>query len=289
MNKSNIEWTDFTWNPVTGCSKVSAGCKNCYAEAVMARFEPDRKFTDVRCHEDRLDQPLKRKKPARIFVNSMSDLFHEKVPFEFIDKVFAVMALCPQHTFQILTKRPERMVEYFQINRSPRGVLTDVLCSVYANNPEIARIHPLTGERAVAVAERGWPLPNSWLGVSVEDQPTADLRIPQLLDCPAVARFVSYEPALGPVDLRWHFYGPTGNFRTYKGERQFENKLTPDAIRWVIVGGESGPGARPMDLQWARDVRDQCHEAGVPFFFKQIDKKQPIPDDLMVRQFPEVG
>lgn len=227
---SSIEWTDATWNSVTGCSKVSQGCKHCYAERIFNRPYPGRDFTDVRTHPDRLEWPLKWRgskqaksegRPSRIFVNSMSDLFHEKVPDEFIDKVFAVMAMAKQHTFQVLTKRPERMRAFLR--------------------------NPYWGRSAA--------LPNVWLGVSVEDQPTADKRIPILLQTPAAIRFVSYEPAIGPVD-----------FEQYTGYRRMRDFKELD---WVIAGGESGPHARPSHPDWFRSVRDQCQAAGIPFLFKQ--------------------
>jgi protein gp37 len=206
-DNSNIEWTDATWNPVRGCALVSAGCTNCYAMRVAHRFSGDSqpyagltKLTshgpvwtgDVTLWPDVLDVPLRWRRPRRIFVNSMSDLFHEDVPEEFIDKVFAVMALSPQHTFQILTKRPVRMRDYLltvqnddkDFNRwSNAGVeITDSPCAV--------------------IDDADWPLPNVWLGVSVEDQATADERIPLLLQTPAAVRFLSCEPLLGPVDLK---------------------------------------------------------------------------------------
>src|SRR4030042_3576065 len=164
MGKSKIEWTDYVWNPTVGCTKVSSGCKNCYSERMFERFHPGEKFSDVKCLVERLDQPLFWKKPSRIFVDSMSDLFHEKVPSTFIDQVFWIMMMAPIHTFIILTKRPKRMMEW--INKD------------YQN-----------------------PLPNVWLLVSVEDQPSADERIPWLLRTPAAVRGVSVEPMLGPIDL----------------------------------------------------------------------------------------
>lgn len=216
---STIEWTDATWNPVTGCSPVSSGCSNCFAAQLAATrlkhlpaYEGLATVNSrgqgvfngtIKLHEDRLLDPLKWRKPRRIFVNSMSDLFHESVPFEFIDRVFAVMALCPQHTFQILTKRPERMAEYLN-----RPAMTSLLARAVANGP-------------IQFWERGshlyhyefdltpsgfswcgqWPLPNVWLGTSVENQAAADERIPHLLRCPAAVRFLSCEPLLGEVDL----------------------------------------------------------------------------------------
>ncbi|MCH7650677.1 MAG: phage Gp37/Gp68 family protein [Nitrospinae bacterium] len=299
---TGIEWTHIPgyrgerWNPVTGCTKVSDGCTHCYAEGIAKRFWGDRDFTDVQCHDDRLEIPLHWPKPRAIFVNSMSDLFHEDVAFEFIDQVLALAALCTQHIFMVLTKRPERMVEYFKDDTHKPLAETRGACV----GREVGYILKERGEwkqewETVDPYWWSWPLPNLWLGVSIEDQQTADQRIPELLKAPAAVRFVSYEPALGPVDFTHMDVEKAGH-----KEWCFINALTGDhtdmgrpcppvpKLDWIICGGESGPGARPMDLQWARDARDQCRDANVPFFMKQIDKKQPIPDDLMVRQFPEV-
>ena len=247
MANTSIEWTDKVWNPVTGCTKVSAGCKNCYAERMMGRNLPGmtQKFTDVVCHPERLEAPLHWRKPSRIFVNSMSDLFHKDVPDEFIVSVFAIAAICHRHIFQILTKRPERMPRLIP---KTLGDAADWLEGA---------VEKMLGEYA---ALANWPLPNVWLGVSVENQETADERIPLLLQTPAAVRFVSYEPALGPVDFSpWlHKRFPS---TMHKGQLE--------RIDQIICGGESGPGARPMHPEWARSVRDQCKAAGVPFFFKQ--------------------
>lgn len=228
-DKSKIDWTDATWSPVTGCTKVSAGCKNCYAEGIARRFWGERKFTDVRCHPERLDIPLKWKKPRKIFVNSMSDLFHDGVPDTFIDSVFDICRETPQHTYQVLTKRPGRMFDYFS---------------------------------QVPVCR------NVWLGISAENQDTYDLRHHHLLSLYPPVRFVSIEPMLDSIDLCLR----------YHTENQFD---------WVIVGGESGPGYRPMDPDWARSIRDQCRKAGVPFFMKQMAGKKPIPKDLQIREWPQ--
>jgi len=238
MAKSKIEWTNVTWNPVTGCSKVSSGCKNCYAEKVfndrlatnpkLKRYY-GRKFTDVQCHEELLELPLHWKKPRMIFVNSMSDLFHEKVPFEFIDKIFRMMYETPRHTYQILTKRAERMLEY-QLSRAMNIVIENV-----------------------------------WFGVSVENQKTADERREYLRQVPATVRWVSYEPALEKVNWKgWEF------------------------LDWLVVGGESGPKKRPCDLEWFRYSRDWAEAYNVKFFMKQVDKVQPIPKDLHIREYPNV-
>lgn len=283
MTTTSIEWTDKVWNPVTGCSHVSEGCRNCYAEREWVRLSAnpktvyyERDFTDVRCHEDRLLEPFSWKKRQRVFVNSMSDLFHPAVPFEFIDKVFAVMGLAIRHTFQVLTKRPERMVEYLsQANISATASL-GVQISIFSGE--------LPPQNRCFI----WPFPNVWLGVSVEDQKTADARIPKLLECPTAIRFVSYEPALGPVDFRE--WTPIPGFRcphdgavchheckTECWRADTCGKLsTPGAlIDWVIAGGESGPQARPSHPDWFRQVRDQCQSAGVPFFFKQWGEYLP--------------
>lgn len=261
-DKSGIEWTDATWNPVTGCTKVSAGCKHCYAKyqawprlaAMPNTVYTGREFEQVQLHPERLDQPFRWTKPRMIFVNSMSDLFHEDVPDEFIDKVFAVMALAKQHTFQILTKRPERMLRYLSaINRENH--VKGIIWMMLGKMPK----------RSSAAMKSPWPLPNAWLGVSVEDQAAADARIPLLLQTPAAVRWISAEPLLGPVDLPGLFY--YGTERTGgvvplrdRGHTQLD---------WVVVGGESGPKARPMHPDWPRSLRDQCAVAGVPFLFKQ--------------------
>ncbi len=255
-----------TWNPVTGCSKVSQGCKNCYAEGVANRFwatqypEVDgrpRRFTDVLCHPERLERPLHWPKARRVFVNSMSDLFHPDVPDEFIDRVFAVMALSPQHAFQILSKRPARMRKYVS---DPS--LDDRLCEL---NDE--------------AGPRGWPLPNVWLGVSVEDQETADARIPELLATPAAVRWVSLEPQLGPVDLTFvdHI---NALYPDWVGGKGGGTGAPHPLLDWVVQGGESGANARPFDVQWARDVRDLCKHEEVPYFLKQLGAK---PTDTVVR------
>jgi protein gp37 len=276
---TGIEWTDETWNPVRGCRRVSEGCRNCYAEAVASRFSgpgmpyeglaSEGRWTGaVRLVPERLDQPLRWRKPRRIFVNSMSDLFHEGLADEQIEAVFGVMAACPRHTFQVLTKRPERMREWFS---TPSGLETRQE-GVAREAERIAGVtfDPRGGDgwlypRALTIeqlAKRvrwpGWPLPNAWLGVSVENQATADERIPLLLGTPAAVRFLSVEPILGPVDLFAKcppFYAP---------------HLRSDRIGWVIVGGESGPNARPCDVAWIRSVVEQCREAGVPCFVKQL-------------------
>jgi len=283
-DKTKIEWCDASWNPVTGCSKVSEGCQNCYAERMAWRFySGSDKYTSrsshfkVQCHIERLDIPIGWRKPRKIFVCSMGDLFHEAVPAAFIAEVFGVMACAtvdcgkrheheeecwqgPPHTFLVPTKRPERMLRFFR--------------------EELSReMEHWQGDAPLSVAlDVGWPLQNVWLGVSVENQAKAAERIPLLLQAPAAVRFVSVEPMLGPVDLS-----------PWLCDHEWEHG-TPGGLNWVICGGETGPGARPMDPAWARSLRDQCQlaGAGVPFFFKQLSGRRVIPPDLMVREWPGV-
>jgi len=258
-DKAKIEWTDATWNPLRGCSKVSDGCRNCYAESVANRFSgPGQPYEgtisngrwngQIRLVPEVLEQPWKWQRPRRIFVNSMSDLFHPNVPFEYIDQVFFTMAIAKRHTFQVLTKRPERMLEWF--------------------NRDVGE----WSEPLFAWRMKNWPLPNVWLGVSVENQKAADERIPLLVETPAAVRFLSCEPLLGPVNLgKWlltpgwapSYYDPD-NIHGYPNAEP-----TNEHIQWVIVGGESGRNARPMHPDWARSLRDQCHASNVPYLFKQ--------------------
>lgn len=276
-DKSKIEWTDASWTPIrarnlaTGkigwhCEHATTGCEFCYAEGMNRRlgtglqFKPGhRKDVGIFLEEKMLLAPLRWKGPRMVFVCSMTDLFADFVQEEWIDRIFAVMVLCPQHVFQCLTKRPARMRRYC----SDPGVTHRIAQAMDATL--VDQDHDLT-----------WPLPNCWFGVSAERQQEADERIALLLDTPAAVTFVSAEPLLGPIDL------------TQCGAvtRQTPGMEPAGCIDWVIVGGESGPRARPMHLQWARDLRDQCKAAGVPYFFKQMAKKAPIPDDLMIRQFP---
>lgn len=264
--QTSIEWTDVSWNPVRGCSLVSAGCANCYAMKQAHRFAfkkadvgsdrpgvvegPYHGLTrmtssgpvwtgSIKLVEEVLDAPLHWKKPRRIFVNSMSDLFHDDVPDEFILQVLTIMAIANRHTFQVLTKRPQRMQE---------------LLSKWRPDDLYALWHGFSGDSAEI---QSWPLPNVWLGVSVEDQKTADERIPKLLATPAAVRWVSAEPLLGPVDLEACLSG-------------FGRALYDDGLNWVVVGGESGPGARPCDVEWIHAIKDQCRCAGVPVFVKQL-------------------
>jgi protein gp37 len=271
---SYIEWTDATWNPVRGCTKISPGCTHCYAETFAERFRgvpghPYEHGFDLRLVPEKLPEPLHWRRPRMIFVNSMSDLFHEDVPDEWIDKVFAVMALCPQHTFQMLTKRAERMRNYM-FRKDERGRHCGM---TYAALIAATRRHDTP-----PLDLRTWPLPNVWLGVSAEDQTRADERIPHLLETPAAVRFVSAEPLLGPIDLETIAHGGNlinalspaiGMPRDGHDSHIWFSREPGTILDWIIVGGESGNGARPMHPDWARSIRDQCQAAGVPFFFKQ--------------------
>jgi len=247
MADTAIEWTDKVWNPVTGCNQISPGCDHCYAKALAGRwwatqYPPNadgspRRFEDVRCHEDRLSLPSTWSRPKRVFVNSMSDLFHDDVPTEFIGRVFNVMGHHPQHQFQVLTKRPQRM--------------RDVVTAYY---------------QTLGLE----PLPNVWLGVSVELN-RYTWRAVSLRKTPAAVRFISAEPLLGPLGA-----------------------LELDGIDWVITGGESGPRHRSLDLDWVRDLRDRCQAAGVSFFFKQVGGRTPkaggrLLDGRTWDEFPAVA
>lgn len=259
---TKIEWTERTWNPIAGCTRISEGCKHCYAERMAKRLaamgvpkyqgllDPHGRWNgqiNVGDDHDFL-APLLRKKPTTWFVNSMSDLFHEGVSFDTIDRVFAVMALCPQHTFQVLTKRSARMREYMAaIHGERRGLLS---ATVRAN----AMYH----DAPLLALEL--PLKNVWLGVSVENQRAADERIPDLLECPAAVRFLSCEPLIESVTLNpW--------LLSEHGRRAIGAK---PGIHWVICGGESGPGARANDVRWMRSIVKQCKAAGVSCFVKQL-------------------
>ena len=290
---TGIEWTDTTWNPVTGCTKVSAGCKNCYAERITERFGRQ-KFTDVVLHPDRLDAPLRWRKPRRVFVNSMSDLFHEALDFDFIAAVFGVMARASTHTFQVLTKRPANMSRWFKwINAEGTPSLCCASKLLDAEREHVGDSGPIHCRWGPG-PDAPWPLPNVWLGVSCEDQAWADERIPLLLQTPAAVRFVSAEPLLGTIDADRYMLPTFG--RRSDAEWGCDTCCNKDrcdkpmhyyrigcpackgtgAVRrldWVIVGGESGPGARPMDLAWARAIVDQCIRAAVPCFVKQLGTK----------------
>ena len=312
-DRTSIEWTDSSWTPIKGCRRVSEGCRNCYAEIMAARFskpgqwghglaeivgEPgnrDHRWTGaVRFDEAELTKPLRWRKPRKVFVCSTSDLFAEGVPDEWIDRVFAVMALAPQHTFQVLTKRPERMRRYMLGLDCDGARRFNVLRHVETLSEGVRwKGDPSGGidgedERMQMVDNAtDWPPRHVWLGASVEDQRRADERIPVLLDTPAAVRWISAEPLLGPLDLRiaqsswpWDPPGPptfstydvlsgARHYRLTNGETFTRSNRGGATLDWVVVGGESGPDARPMHPAWARSLRDQCAAAGVPFHFKQ--------------------
>lgn len=300
---TKIEWTDATWNPITGCAIVSPGCTNCYAMKLAGtrlQHHPSRVGLtrdtkagpvwtgSMRFNAEWLTQPLKWKRPRMIFVCAHGDLFADGVPDDWIDKVFAVMALAPQHIFQVLTKRPERMREYItRISQAPIPRLSDDIAShmgtLAAGMPKYAgRDSSDIGDELAARLDPdngGWPLPNVWLGVSVEDQKRADERIPILLDTPAAIRWISAEPMLGLIDLN-NICFKDGDaeirYDVLTGEAWVENSQSASAydcglpfLDWIVAGGETGTGARPMHPHWAYALRDQCYDADTPFLFKQ--------------------
>jgi protein gp37 len=293
---SHIEWTDATWNPITGCSVVSPGCANCYAMTLAGtrlKHHPSRAGLtqaskagpvwtgEVRFNEAWLDQPLRWRRPRMVFVCAHGDLFHESVPDAWIDKVFAVMALAQHHTFQVLTKRAKRMRQYLStwpMNDMPDRITTLACDIAYKNG------RGWQGNCGVATR----PLPNLWLGVSAERQQEADARIPDLLATPASVRFVSLEPLLGPIDLT-NIEAKAGvgvdvfSGLEFDGDPADDVEFGTATLDWVIVGGESGTAARPMHPDWARSLRDQCTTAGVPFFFKQHGEWIGVPD---LKQLP---
>lgn len=372
-DRTKIEWADATWNIVTGCSVVSPGCTNCYAMRLAGQrmrgtasrgglTQPSKAGPvwtgEVRFNEAWLDQPLKWKKPRRIFVCAHGDLFHEAVPDEWIDRVFAVMALAPQHTFLVLTKRAQRMRDYI---RGAVGRVTRAALKLAGNIPATAHGADAHRNWDFQPARPKWPLPNVWKGVSVEDQPRADERIPPLVDTPAAIRWISAEPLLGPIDLaslgalrppltgddiagelneianrrginpyfvafaidrhltpaqaqeylysdskplgasfiawnraRWDetcaregLHGDRCSGRVEEHLQTLATRLARPRLDWVVVGGESGPAARPMHPYWARSLRDQCAAAGMPFFFKQWGEF--IPASLKPASFGLTG
>lgn len=323
---TSIEWTDATWPVVQGCDYESPGCTNCYAVPLLWRMAHNpnaaisgplqgvvAKNTAGKLHftgkvalrEDRLTWPLQWKEPRKIFVPSHGDLFHPAVPDEFIDRVFAVMSVCPQHTFQVLTKRAERMRRYMTTSAQPIDDperRDDIVAAAFAIRSELGlrRGEEWFTDDQCFIQQDRWPLPNVWLGVSVEDQARADERIPQLLATPAAKRFLSCEPLLGPVNLDRLPRDPDDEDREMPGFANIERFVSsalmgahgvimkPDAplsgrrqewwedlrsrpsVDWVIVGGESGPNSRHFDLRWARDLLAQCRGAGTAYFLKQL-------------------
>lgn len=321
---TTIQWTEATLNPTTGCDRVSPGCDNCYALTMAKRLKAmgSAKYQNdgdprtsgpgfgVTIHADVVADPMSWRKPRRVFVNSMSDLFHGDIPDAFIARVFGMMALTPQHTFQVLTKRHARMRSLL----NHEGFKLTVLAETARQQDEK---HPMPAWDPGAQRLKAWPPSNVWLGVSVEDQKWADIRIPALLDTPAAVRFISAEPLLGPISLdmgdphRGHDSDDVNGAphprvcltcSTEDNEVEYFRR-EPDSygIDWVILGGESGPGARPLDPAWIQAVIDECREAGTAVFVKQLgsvwartngaDKKggdpQYWPASLRVREFPK--
>lgn len=267
---TKIEWADKTWNPITGCSRISDGCDNCYAERMAKRlagrfgYRKDKPFS-ITAHVDKFNQPKSWKKPCRIFVCSMGDLFHPGVPDDRIDDVLSVTDEAPRHTYIFLTKRPKRMLKYFQ--------------------------------------ERGFPghSENVWLGVTAENQRMADIRIPLLLQIPATVRFVSVEPMLEPVSVRHYLslFGPKpppcreavehcGDCKVY-GRACRYGPIQQRPLEWILCGAETGSRRRGMSLSWATALRDQCIAAGTPFFFKKDSRGRGVLDRKAWHQFPNNG
>lgn len=314
--ETTISWTDSTWNPIRGCTRVSEGCRNCYAEMVARRFsgpglayeglvridsegEPHEWNGNIQFVERHLLDPFKWIDPRRIFVNSMSDLFHENVTDEMRDKIFAVMALCPQHTFQILTKRPENMFQYLVYAK--RAGFRDRAIQDHVSEL-VSNMTDAQHARMVKYLPNGWgglPLKHVHLGVSCENQKAADERVPVLLKTPAAIRFVSAEPLLDDISFK-RIRIPEALFGWVD-----QDALTGDFYRyarlvgtggphldWVIAGGESGNDFRPMNPEWAESLQEDCKAARVPFFMKQMSGRTPsigaslIPAHLMTRQFP---
>ena len=278
MADSKIEWTDKTWNPITGCTQISEGCKNCYAKRVAETrlkgrfgYPQDNSFRPGIIHKDKLLEPLKWKKPCRIFVCSMGDLFHEDVPFSAIDNVFAMAWLMREHTFMLLTKRPGRMKDYINRLLAREDSIAETILT------KIKRMGAFTYS---ACGHTTWPWPNVWLGTTVELQ-KYEYRICELLEIPAAVRYVSIEPMLGPINLRDSNFmkiplAPLDQKYRYDyltgvsgigNQNKYDHK--GKHLDWVICGAESGPGARPMQYKWAVNLKDQCQSTGIPFFYKQ--------------------
>lgn len=358
---SNIEWTDCTWQVTAGCRRVSPGCQNCYAE-VMAKRLCGMARADVAAGRDakgkgpylhvldnhgrwngtctpvpeNLSIPLRWKRPRMVFVNSMSDLFHEDVPFEFIASVFGVMQHCQRHTFQVLTKRPERAAEWYRWIVAHAGAYKSHVNGALTHYAQQASADVRLRENIDKVWASGWPLPNVWIGTSCEDQARADERIPELLRCPAAVRFVSAEPLLGAIDLgfnvatctccqrrpsRWvhlpsavypdfpmnivdkKMVAQPGDHRAESNPHGALSVRTPEGllgirpsefeclgkIDWVIIGGESGAGARPCRIEWMRAIARQCERAGVACFVKQLGAHVMVRNDQCSEWLDEIG
>ena len=312
-----------TWNPITGCTKISPGCAHCYAERMSKRlagrcgYPADEPFR-VTVHEDRFDEPLHWRKPCKAFVCSMADLFHPKVRFSTILRAMRSIIYTPWNTYQILTKRPSRMREFFEYwmhMGTKQGYMDPIMLALDfeggVSDQQAAKAnqwyldHYNQSGRGICDLPIPWPLPNLWLGATVESGDYLS-RIDDLMATPAAVRFVSIEPMLGPVDLR-QWLIPQGTDHKYACDIETETGGYPasclhhpgcdgcepqptrwdPALDWVICGGETGPGARPMHPDWVRDVRDQCVSAGVPFFFKSWGEWAPLPEPFSYT--PAVG
>lgn len=284
MANTKIEWTNKTWNPVTGCTKVSEGCRNCYAEKMHARLRVMGKakyqhpFNQVKCWSDSLGIPLRHKKPCMWFVNSMSDLFHPQVPFEFIERVFLTMSCMQDHTFQILTKRTHRLYEYFS------WWATSIKKFGFDSIPSQSK----------NIFDYLAPLKNVWIGTSISNQNDADKNIYNLLRTPAAVRFLSIEPMLEEINLDMYDKELEINWLTGLDENYPEEGVNMK-IDWVIVGCESGPHRRPCKLEWIESIVEQCKSANVPVFVKQINLNGKVikdinqfPESLRIRQYPSV-
>ena len=283
MNKTNISWTDFTWNPITGCTAISEGCQNCYAKIVHERFN-DTPFSEIVLHTNRLEEPMKRRKPCNIFIGSMTDLFHEKVPDEWLDEIFHIIMRTPHLTYQILTKRPERMKKYLQELDEDRICATKMM--PYLSHTEIGG-YTLTdwGGRSFEDDTEefvGRKFPNVIFGVTAENQKEANVKIPILLSIPVKHRFVSIEPMVGKIDLTMLFPNEDEDVLHYinamEGKDYQSGGYTKgNSLDWVIVGGESGTKSkvRKMDPNWVQRIYSDCKDNNVPFFFKQWGAFKP--------------
>lgn len=317
---TGIDYLDESWSPVTGCSPVSRGCANCWAKRDANRMRgrfgyPEDDPFAVTLRPERLEQPLRWRKPRRVGVSFMGDLFHKDVPDEFIDRVFAVMALASWHTFLLLTKRPERMADWFASDTAFKVASMGGMperedrmrrCQVVGMRLRTLRpmptmeLHERRGKVGCDLQfhQSPWPLPNVWLGVSVEDQASTDARIPKLMKIPAAVRFISAEPLLGPIELDWTAGGQVLGPCDECGERGINPECEAcdgmGSVNWTVAGCESGPGRRPAELGWFRQIRDVCQENGVPLWIKQLPVDGKVshdpaewPEDLRVREFPK--
>jgi len=258
--QTTIEWTETTWNPTTGCDRISAGCDHCYAMTLakrlkamgVAKYQNDGDLRTsgpgfgVTLHEDVLLEPLCWRKPRTVFVNSMSDVGHARVPAAFVARIWAVMALTPQHTYQVLTKRPERLARMLGREEFRFDLVNEAIDDLVRDRPDLSRAF-----LARSPGPFSWPVPNVWVGTSIESDHYVS-RADALRAIPATTRFLSLEPLLGPLP-----------------------SLDLSSIDWVIAGGESGPGHRSVDLDWVRDLRDRCSAREIAFFFKQVGGPTP--------------